>query len=65
MISRIITALRHTAVDQEATGTFADGAFPLTSADQLAFDRQNSLRESYGRDHLSARKVEPFVASFA
>jgi hypothetical protein len=57
MITRIMTALRDTAVDHEATGTFADGAFPMTVAEQLAFDRQNGLRTSYGRDHLAARTI--------
>lgn len=65
MLTKIMATLRQAALEQEATGTFADGAFPLTAAEQLAFDRQYSLRSSYGRDHLAARKIEQGAATFA
>jgi hypothetical protein len=65
MISRIIASLRKAGAEQDATGTFADGMFPLTSAEQYAFDKGNGLRGSYGRDTSVARKFEQAPAAFA
>lgn len=65
MITRFITTIRRTAVEQDGTGTFADGAFPLTAAEQLAFDRQYGLRKSYGKDNLAARQIEKSDPAFA
>lgn len=58
MLNKILIALRSPVEEFEATGTFADGAFPLTLAEQAAFDKSNNLRKSYGRDGVTARKVE-------
>ncbi|MDE1158863.1 MAG: hypothetical protein PW791_11425 [Neorhizobium sp.] len=58
MLNKILIALRSPADDFEATGTFADGVFPLTLSQQTTFDKSHSLRKSYGRDGIAARKVE-------
>jgi hypothetical protein len=58
MLNKILIALRSPVEEFEATGTFADGVFPLTLAEQSAFDKSHSLRKSYGRDGMRARKVE-------
>jgi hypothetical protein len=65
MITKFITTIRPTAADQNGTGTFADGAFPLTAAEQRTFDRQYSLRKSYGNDHLAAREIAKSDPAFA
>jgi hypothetical protein len=57
MIGKIIGALRQAGSEQEATGTFADGAFALTTGNQFAFDNSNSLRKSYGRDTVAGSKL--------
>ncbi|MFB9952172.1 hypothetical protein ACFFP0_25280 [Rhizobium puerariae] len=60
MITRIITVHRQPANEGEGTGTFADGIFPLTSADQFAFDKGHGLRTSYSQDyHVASRLAEP------
>ena len=58
MISKFITALRQTTPVQDATGTFADGAFPLTAREQLWSEKGNCLRNSYGRDYQAAHTFE-------
>jgi hypothetical protein len=58
MLNRLITALYKPAMEDEATGTFADGAFHLSAARQLAFDRSHSLRNSYSHDVVLAKKRE-------
>ncbi len=58
MLNKILIALRSPVEEFEATGTFADGAFPLTLAEQSAFDKSHSLRRSYSHDGVTARKVE-------
>jgi hypothetical protein len=65
MITRTITVQRQPANEVEGTGTFADGIFPLTSAEQLAFDRDHGLRTSYGRDYLAARKLDVAPPAYA
>lgn len=65
MIAKIITVLRQPTNEFEGTGTFADGIFPLTLAEQSAFDRGHSLRTSYGRDYTTARKLEEAPAAYA
>jgi hypothetical protein len=65
MIGKFITALREPETSQDATGTFADGVFALTTQDQVAFHRGESLRNSYGRDYSAARKFERVSAVFA
>lgn len=64
MINKFFTASRPASVDLEGTGTFADGAFALTLSEQREFDRQYSLRTSYGRDHVLARNAEQHAPSF-
>jgi len=58
MLNRLITALYRPVTEDDATGTFADGAFHLSAAEQLAFDRSHSLRKSYGHDVVLAKKRE-------
>lgn len=41
-----------------ATGTFADGLFPLLAAQELANWAPRTFRTSYGQDYSSARKRE-------
>jgi hypothetical protein len=65
MISKFIIALREPDTTHDATGTFADGAFPLTTQDQVAFHKGNNLRSSYGRDYSAGRKMEQAPAIFA
>ena len=65
MISRIITVQRQPANEGEGTGTFADGIFPLTSAEQSAFDKDHGLRASYSRDYIIARRLDEAPPSYA
>ncbi|TDK38832.1 hypothetical protein E2F50_01415 [Rhizobium deserti] len=65
MISKFIIALRKRETGHDATGTFADGAFPLTIQDQAAFQRGSNLRNSYGRDYNAGRNMEKVPAVFA
>ena len=65
MLTRIITVLRQPTNDFEGTGTFADGIFPLTLAEQCAFDNGHSMRSSYQRDYVTARKLEEAPPAYA
>ena len=65
MITRIINVHRQAANEVDGTGTLADGVFPLTSGEQLAFDKDHGLRSSYGRDYLTIRKLEEAPPAFA
>jgi hypothetical protein len=65
MITRIINVHRQATNEVEGTGTFADGIFPLTSAEQSAFDKDHSLRSSYGRDYVTIRKLEEAPPAYA
>lgn len=65
MIIKTITVQRQPTNEVEGTGTFADGIFPLTSAERFAFDRDHGLRSSYGRDYLAARKLEGAPSAYA
>ncbi|MBP1847990.1 hypothetical protein J2046_006275 [Rhizobium petrolearium] len=65
MITRIITVHRQSANECEGTGTFADGIFPLTSAEQSAFDKDHGLRTSYRRDYTIVRRLEEAPPAFA
>lgn len=65
MLTKIITVLRQPANEVEGTGTFADGVFPLTSAEQSAFDKGHSMRNSYERDYVTARELEVAPPAYA
>jgi hypothetical protein len=58
MLNKIITVLRQPAMEYDATGTFADGAFHMALALQTAFDRNYGLRNSYQQDTMAAAKRE-------
>jgi len=65
MIIKTITVQRQPANEVEGTGTFADGIFPLTLAEQLAFDKDHGLRSSYGRDCRAVRKLDAAPSAYA
>ena len=65
MLTKIITVLRQPINEVEGTGTFADGIFPLIAAEQSAFDKGHSMRSSYERDYVTARKLEVAPPAFA
>jgi hypothetical protein len=65
MITRLITVHRQPANEAEGTGTFADGIFPLTSAEQSAFDRDHGLRTSYTRDYVVVRRLDEAPRAYA
>lgn len=65
MTMKFLSALLAKSEDVEATGTYADGVFHLTLAEQVAADRRNCLRASYERDHRTAMKMENGQAALA
>lgn len=46
------------AEGEAATGTYADGLFPLLAAQELANRGERTFRDSYARDYSLARKLE-------
>ncbi len=54
-----ITKKTHEASDSElATGTFADGLFPVLAAQELSTRATRTFRSSYGQDYSLASKRE-------
>ncbi len=44
--------------NQPATGTYADGLFPILAAKDLANERERNFRDSYARDYSSGREMK-------
>lgn len=65
MLSKFIGTWRFSNNNLEDTGTFADGVFPLTIAEQHAAEKEQSLRSSYGRDYSTAAKLETAPPAYA
>ena len=65
MINRFIIAAQESDAAHDATGTFADGAFPLINHEQVAVHKGHSLRTSYGRDYSLGRKMDQAPSLFA
>jgi|GEM_PF-3901494 len=54
-----ITKKTHeTGESEPATGTFADGLFPVLAAQELSSRAARTFRTSYGQDYSLARKRE-------
>lgn len=54
----ITKKLHETGESEPATGTFADGLFPVLAAQELSSRAARTFRTSYGQDYSLARKRE-------
>ncbi|MBT9371085.1 hypothetical protein [Rhizobium sp. CSW-27] len=65
MVFRLIEQFRRQDEVTEATGTYADGAFPaLSQALREAGELQPRLRNSYERDLATARRLAEALPVF-
>lgn len=65
MLFKIFTAKRAEAVEDEATGTFADGAFHFPATDVASLRRKEGERSAHERDYGANRTVSEVPPGFA